>query len=205
MPEVISLRDGGALNYDPAFFPPDEADVLFAFLRSEIAWQQEIGRGRPFPRLTAWYADTGLLYRYSGVTHRGTGWLPELEKIKRRVEAAAETPFNSLLLNLYRHGRDSIGLHADDEPELGPNPVVASVSLGAVRQFDLKHKKTREKQTFRLAHGSLLVMGGTCQPALATRHSQDGGPGRRANQPDISADFYLAGLKEASYSFPIIC
>lgn len=163
MPEPILLRDGGILVYDPAFFPPDQADSLFAFLRREIPWQQEIGRGRPFPRLTAWYADAGLVYRYSGVTHRGTGWLPELEKIKRRVEAAAGTPFNSLLLNRYRDGRDSIGLHADDEPELGPNPVVASVSLGAVRQFDLKHKKTREKKNYRLAHGSLLVMAGTCQ------------------------------------------
>ena len=163
MAETISLRDGGILDYDAAFFPAEEADALFASLRREVVWQQEVGRGRPFPRLTAWYADAGLCYRYSGVTHRGTGWSPQILAIKQRVEAAAGTPFNSLLLNLYRDARDSIGLHADDEPELGPNPVVASVSLGAVRQFVLKHKVTREKRTFQLAHGSLLIMAGTCQ------------------------------------------
>jgi alkylated DNA repair dioxygenase AlkB len=121
------------------------------------------GRGRPFPRLTAWFADDGLVYRYSGVTHEGTGWLPELLDVKQRVEAASGASFNSLLLNLYRDGRDSIGFHTDAEPELGLKPVVASVSLGAVRQFILKHKKTGEKLDFRLAHGSLLVMAGSCQ------------------------------------------
>jgi alkylated DNA repair dioxygenase AlkB len=163
MAESVALRDGGLLFYEPAFFSVEEADALLAFLRREVPWQQEIGRGRPFPRLTAWYADAGLCYRYSGVVHEGTGWLPKLRDIKERVEAAARMPFNSLLLNLYRDGRDSIGLHADDEPELGPDPVVASLSLGAVRQFVLKHKATGEKQTFPLAHGSLLVMAGTCQ------------------------------------------
>jgi alkylated DNA repair dioxygenase AlkB len=97
------------------------------------------------------------------VTHHGSGWTPELEAVKRRVEEAAGAEFNSLLLNLYRDGRDSIGFHADAEPELGTNPVVGSISLGAVREFVMRHKATREKRSLRLAHGSLLVMGGTCQ------------------------------------------
>lgn len=163
MSEPLFLRDGGILVYDPGFFPPGEAAALFAFLRREVPWHQEVGRGRPFPRLTAWYADANLCYRYSGVTHQGAGWMPELQTIKQRIESAAETPFNSLLLNRYRDGHDSIGPHADDEPELGANPVIASVSLGAVRQFVLKHKRTREKQIIPLASGSLLVMAGTCQ------------------------------------------
>jgi alkylated DNA repair dioxygenase AlkB len=163
MLERTEIRDGGILLYDAEFFAADEADELFDWLRSNIAWGQEIGRGRPFPRLTAFVADSGLEYRYSGVTHRGNGWPPQLAKIKQRIEDAAEAEFNSLLLNLYRDGRDSIGFHADDEPELGKNPVVASVSLGAVRKFLLKHVETIETLSFQLAHGSLLVMAGACQ------------------------------------------
>ena len=113
--------------------------------------------------MTAWYADAGLTYSYSGVTHHAVAWTATLADIRRRVEQAAQTPFNSLLLNYYRDGNDSIGYHTDAEPELGVNPAIASISLGAVRQFVLKHIKTRDKLSLDLAHGSLLVMGGTCQ------------------------------------------
>src|SRR5436190_7745713 len=128
MAETIALRDGGVLLYDAAFFPKDEADALLHALRQETPWKQEVGRGRPFPRLTAWYAAAGVTYRYSGVTHVGTGWTPTLLAVKQRIETAAGATFNSVLLNRYRHGQDSIGMHSDDEPELGTNPVVASVS-----------------------------------------------------------------------------
>jgi alkylated DNA repair dioxygenase AlkB len=161
--DTLTLRDGGTLAYDPSFFNPEDADALFAVLRTSTPWKQEAGRGRPFPRLTAWYADPGLTYRYSGVTHRALEWTPALRDVKRRVEQTSGADFNSLLLNLYRDGRDSIGMHSDDEPELDINPVIASVSLGAVRDFILKHNKGKEKHVFHLAHGSLLVMGGTCQ------------------------------------------
>jgi alkylated DNA repair dioxygenase AlkB len=163
MLETTPLCDGGSLLYDAAFFGPVEADALFETLVRETAWKQELGHGRPFPRLTAWYADAGLVYRYSGVTHVGDGWTPTLLDIKDHVEAAAGATLNSVLLNRYRTGRDSIGMHADDEPELGTNPVVASISLGAVRTFVLKHRASRDKQVLELAHGSLLVMAGTCQ------------------------------------------
>jgi alkylated DNA repair dioxygenase AlkB len=160
---MISLRNGGSLLYDAAFYNTNEADALFRNLREGMTWKQEVGRGRPFPRLTAWAADPGLVYRYSGVEHVGEGWPPTLLDIKRRVEEVSGAKFNSLLLNLYRDGRDSIGFHTDAEPELGTNPVVASLSFGAVREFVLKHIETKEKKTYHLAHGSLLVMGGTCQ------------------------------------------
>ena len=163
MAEQRELRDGGTLCYDAAFFERSEADRLLALLREQVPWAQEHGRLHPFPRLTAWYADAGVDYTYSGVTHRGTGWLPELLAVKRLIEEVSGAAFNSLLLNRYRDGRDSIGFHTDAEPELGQNPVVASVSLGAVRTFILKHIKSGEKLTYPLAHGSLLVMGGTCQ------------------------------------------
>jgi len=163
MMRVIGLRDGGLVLYEEAFFLLAEADALFAHLRETVPWQQEGPPGRVFPRLTAWYADPGRMYSYSGVTHHAVPWTGELLAVKERVEAAAGTTWDSLLLNLYRDGRDSIGFHADDEPELGPNPNVGSFSLGATRRFVLKHPASGEKLDFDLPNGSLLIMGGTSQ------------------------------------------
>lgn len=163
MLQHIPLRDGGWLLYHPAFFPQPEADELFATLRDTVPWGREGTPGRAYPRLTAWYADPGLTYSYSGITHTAVPWTPVLLAIKLQIEAAAGTTWNSLLLNLYRDGRDSIGFHADDEAELGPNPVIGSVSLGAERKFVLKHPAGGDRLEFRLPHGSLLVMGGTSQ------------------------------------------
>src|SRR5262245_2022061 len=163
MDEWTTIRDGGRILYDSHFCPPAEADALFAWLRTEIPWKQEKIRGIPLPRLNAWFADAGLRYSYSGLSHLGTGWLPEMEEVKGRAEVAARAVFNSLLLNFYRDGKDSIGFHTDAEPELGANPVVATLSFGSVRDFVMRHKATKEKLTYRVAHGSLLVMGGTSQ------------------------------------------
>lgn len=158
------LRDGGMIHYAEAFYAPTQADALFARLKSEVAWKQETGPFKhPLPRLTAWYADTGVSYYYSGITNQPQPWLPLLLDVKQRVETAAGHTFNSLLLNYYRSGQDSIGYHADDEPELGTNPVIGSLSFGGTRQFVLKHNDTKEKLTYELAHGSLLIMAGTCQ------------------------------------------
>jgi alkylated DNA repair dioxygenase AlkB len=161
--ERILLRDNGWLHYDPAFFPPIEAGALFALLRDTAPWKQEGTPGRKFPRLTAWYADPGVMYSYSGVTHEAKPWTTELFAIKQRVEGAAGTTWNSLLLNLYRDGRDSIGFHADDEPELGTNPIIGSISLGAERKFVLKHPASGERLDMNLPRGSLLIMGGASQ------------------------------------------
>ena len=163
MPQKIEIRNGGTLDYREAFYSKSVADALFEQLRSETPWQQERGRTGPFPRLTAWYADAGLTYSYSGVTHEALLWTPALLAVRLRVEDAAGTSLNSLLLNFYRDGQDSIGYHTDAEPELGTNPVIASISLGAVRQFVMKHIETGEKLKYDLAHGSLLIMAGTCQ------------------------------------------
>jgi alkylated DNA repair dioxygenase AlkB len=163
MAEWLDIREEGRLLYDPSFCSPEEADALFAWLRSEVPWRQETVRGNPLPRLNAWFADAGLRYTYSGLSHLGSGWLPELAEVKRRVEAASGASFNSLLLNRYRDGKDSIGFHTDAEPELGENPVVATVSFGSERDFVLKHRATKETLTYRVGHGSLLAMGGTSQ------------------------------------------
>ncbi len=160
---MLEIRDGGVLHYDATFFGVAEADALFECIRAETDWRQEQSRFGPFPRLTAWYADAGLTYTYSGVTHEATPWTDTLSRIRSHIETVAAESFNSLLLNRYRDGNDSIGYHADDEPELGVNPVIASLSFGAERTFVLKHKKTGEKLKFQLAHGSLLLMAGTCQ------------------------------------------
>ena len=163
MPETQSIRDGGLLVFDRNFLDVEQADALMASLRVATPWTQEASRGRPFPRLTAWYADAGLSYSYSGVTHLPIPWTAELLEIKARMERASSTTWNSLLLNYYRDGRDSMGFHADDEAELGLNPVIGSMSLGASRRFVLKHLATRETLNFTLEHGSLLIMAGTTQ------------------------------------------
>ena len=116
------------------------------------------------PRLVAWFGDPGAAYTYSGLQLVPEPWSERLGSLRARTEGAAGHPFNSVLCNLYRDGNDSMGLHADAEPELGPNPVIASVSLGATRRFVLRHAKDRgERLDLDLAGGSLLVMSGTTQ------------------------------------------
>ena len=163
MAEWLDIRDGGRLLYEPNFCSPGQANALFAWLRSEVVWRQELVYGKPLPRLNAWFADAGLRYRYAGRARLGSGWPLELTLLKRAVENASGMEFNSLLLNLYRDGQDFIGPHSDALPELGENPVVAAVSFGSQRDFILEHCRTRESLTYRLRHGSLLVMGGTSQ------------------------------------------
>jgi alkylated DNA repair dioxygenase AlkB len=121
--------------------------------------------GRPVlqPRLSAWVGDAP--YTYSGKTFAPLPWTPALAALRARVEADAGHRMNSVLLNLYRDGRDSMGFHADDEPELGPRPIIASVSFGATRRFLLRPKRREAEQRHELAltHGSLLVMLGATQ------------------------------------------
>lgn len=150
------------------FFSPAESDTLLTDLTANIAWEQKainiMGKQVMQPRLIAWYGDAGKSYRYSGLTVHPLPWTATMLDMKARVEAAANVTFNSVLLNLYRDGQDSVGWHSDDEPELGTNPVIASVSLGAVRTFQFKHKQNTDlKQSVELTHGSLLLMRGTTQ------------------------------------------
>src|SRR5262249_2225531 len=107
MQERFNLCDGGTLLYDEAFYAMTRAHELFATVKTEAPWRQERGRFGPFPRVTAWYADAGLTYAYSGVTHHAVEWTKALAQIRRDVEAASGAQFNSLLLNFYRDGQDS--------------------------------------------------------------------------------------------------
>jgi alkylated DNA repair dioxygenase AlkB len=166
-PLRLDLPDADVRLWRPAF-RPDEADELLALLRTRIDWQQEdiviFGESRRVPRLVAWHGDPGTAYTYSGTAHEPLPWTPELQRIRQRVEELTAHRFNSVLLNLYRDGNDGMGWHADDEPELGREPVIASVSLGATRRFKLRHRRMRvAASTLDLAHGDLLLMAGQTQ------------------------------------------
>ncbi len=164
---AVPLPDG-ELRHWPRAFAPGEAQELFAALRTGIDWTQEeivlFGERRRVPRLVAWHGDPGAGYTYSGTHHEPRPWTHGLLAIRRRVAQLTGHSFNSVLLNLYRDGRDGMGWHADDEPELGRDPVIASVSLGATRRFRLRHRRNRAGPvTLPLTDGSLLLMGGTLQ------------------------------------------
>jgi alkylated DNA repair dioxygenase AlkB len=141
------------------------AERLLATLMSETPWRQEqavvFGRKVALPRLTAWYGPTG--YAYSGVSHVPATWTPALLEVKAVIEGVAGCAFDSVLLNLYRDGRDSMGWHSDDEAVLGPDPRIASVSLGATRRFRLAHRRSKTTVSLDLPHGSCLIMAGSCQ------------------------------------------
>jgi alkylated DNA repair dioxygenase AlkB len=145
-----------------------DAIVLQQLIES-VPWRAEDivvwGRRYPQPRLVAWFGDEGTRYTYSDISLEPLPWSPLLSDIRARVEAAAHTRFNSVLLNYYRNHRDSMGMHSDDEPELGFNPIIASLSLGEQRTFVLKHKTREPTQTVRLEleSGSLLLMKGATQ------------------------------------------
>lgn len=165
--KVIVSTDGEVIFYRD-FFNVDESDRLFLELNSSIEWQQDtiviFGKRIPLPRLQAWYGDEGKSYTYSGIEQHPKPWTPVLLAIKTRIEKVAPVKFNSVLLNLYRHGKDSVAWHSDDEPELGQNPIIGSVSFGDTRRFSLKHKQMKERKVeIDLPHGSFLLMRGATQ------------------------------------------
>ena len=147
---------------------PEDGDRLLDELITTSSWRQDTirmyGREVPVPRLNAWHGDPGRTYAYSGITLDPEPWTPPLLEIKALVEAEAGAAFNSVLVNLYRDGSDGVAWHSDDEPELGPAPTIASVSLGATRRFQLRHREDHSRrEAIDLEHGSVLVMGGPTQ------------------------------------------
>ncbi len=151
--------------YLPNFIAGQEATVLFDKLVASIPWEQKTitfyGKVRPVPRLTCWFGD--VAYSYSGIVNLPQAWTADLDSLRTAAETVSGASFNSCLANLYRCGNDSVGWHADDEVELGPRPTIASVSLGAVRTFRLRHVASGATYDYELASGSLLVMHGSCQ------------------------------------------
>ena len=173
----------GIFLYQPAFWPAAQAERLFAQLLAQIDWHQHsvrlFGRQQPAPRLSCWQGDAGARYRYSGVAHEPCPWTPTVIAVRVQIQAAlagdgtgqtggdtdARQParFNSVLANLYRDGADGIGWHSDNEPELGPEPLIASASFGGPRRFRLRHRGRGLTRELVLAPGSLLVMAGASQ------------------------------------------
>ena len=168
MMEIIDLEDG-ELEYFPQFLSKNKADSLYKILLESNLWRQDtiklFGKNILQPRLTILFGEKDKTYQYSGLKLYPHPFTQDLEWLKQKCEQKTkEINFNVCLANLYRDGKDSMGWHADDEKELGENPVIASISLGEERIFQLKHKKnTMARHKIRLQHGSLLIMKGTTQ------------------------------------------
>ena len=163
----IEIPDAEVFLY-PTLLSCHEADQLFDTLKNNIIWEKQkiklYGEVHDVPRLTAWYGDPNKSYIYSGIKLKTKPWNSALLKIREKIEKISKIKFNSVLLNLYRSGSDSVSWHSDDEPELGKNPVIGSLSLGETRQFQMKHKFNRDlKQKILLQHGSFLLMRGKTQ------------------------------------------
>jgi alkylated DNA repair dioxygenase AlkB len=158
----------GEVTFHPNFFSVKEADGFFQVLQDRLAWQQEpiwmFGKQVLQPRLTALYGDPKVPYGYSGIAMEASPFTEELELIKNRLQAFTQQEFTHVLCNYYRDGQDSMGWHRDNEPVLGKNPTIASLTFGATRSFQLRpYGKKEPKLSLELTHGSLLLMGGESQ------------------------------------------
>jgi alkylated DNA repair dioxygenase AlkB len=163
--ELRRLPVAGAEIWYLPHLPLEAAhESLLRNLIDETPWRAEEitvwGKRHLQPRLTAWYGDAESRYRYSGIELKPLPWTKTLQVIRRAVEGAARASFNSVLLNYYRDHEDRMGFHSDDEPELGQEPTIASLSLGETRTLILKHRRRKDIEPVRLAleSGSLLVM-----------------------------------------------
>lgn len=189
----MTLEDGAQLELDETFLSVAESAALFHALMHEVPFAERAirvyGREVLQPRLVAWVGEPEAVYVYSGTEHLPSPFGPTLAGLRERVAAACQTRFNSVLCNLYRSGQDTMGMHADKEPELGPEPVIASLSLGAPRLFVLRHRggKRHAPVDLTLGDGSLLVMRGTTQ-----RFYRHGVPRqRKVHEPRINLTFRL--------------
>ena len=163
----LNLPDSSIVYY-PEFFNLEESDQYFNSLLKTIKWRQDdimvYGKTYKQPRLTALYANNNEPYSYSNITMIPLEFTSELKNVKQKIDNFAQVEFTTCLLNLYRDGQDSNGWHADDEKELGKNPIIASLSFGEKRLFKLKHKTNNNlKKDLELHHGSLLLMKGPTQ------------------------------------------
>ena len=174
---------------DESFLNLSETNNLYERCLNDISWQSSkikmFGKKINIPRLECWYGDNGCEYTYSGKSLKRFEFPSFLLDLRKRIEKKANTTFNSVLANLYRDGQDSMGFHADDEKELGNNPVIASISLGENRPIIFQNKKTKEKMTFDQPSGSLLIMQGQTQAHW--KHAIN--KSKKVNKPRINLTF----------------
>lgn len=167
-PAQVLALEGADLRYLPLAYAAAEADAFFRALHDEIPWHQHrlnlFGREVAAPRLSCWIGDPDATYVYSNARFEPLPWTPTVALLRDDLAARFGLRFNSVLANLYRDGRDSVGWHSDDEAELGARPQIASLSFGATRTFRLRSRVTRKTAlSIDLVHGSLLVMAGETQ------------------------------------------
>jgi len=164
---MMLLDTDGECHLHENFLARACADDFFERIRRRAAWSRPqlrmFGKTLRAPRLTAWHADAGAFYAYSGALHRPLPWFDELRELRARIEAHSGARFNSVLLNYYRDGDDALGWHSDDEPELAAGAPIASLSLGETRRFLLRHKRQKITHAVALRHGALLMMCGAMQ------------------------------------------
>lgn len=165
---LVLQHDDADIEYTANYLSSEQATTLFARLMVDTEWRQETvqvyGKAHLTPRLSCWMGDAGLTYQYSNLVMQPTPWSAAVKRVRDMVESTSGEKFNSVLLNRYRNGADSNGWHSDDEPELGDEPVIASLSLGAARDFRLRHKQRPAlSHTLTLGSGSLLIMRGATQ------------------------------------------
>ena len=189
------LISGAEIYYEKNFLSPEEATNLFNLLRTNCGWERRKSSFKyAVPRDEAYYGDPGTNYTYSRREYKPLAWIPELLSLRTLVEGATPTAayvnlslprlgYNAVLCNLYRNGNDSVGLHADAEPEIGP--VIASISLGAERLFRLKGQNGSVAFAERLPHGSLFIMAGKTQKNF--KHELPKEP--NVDQPRINLTF----------------
>lgn len=185
------LNRDGEIDFYEDFLTENEANRLIHRMETSIDWQEEHlrmgGRTIRVPRQVAWHGDAGAVYQYSGVRHEPQPWTPELLALRTRLEDFCGHRFNSVLGNRYADGQDGMGWHADNEQELGHEPFIASLSLGAERRFDIRHNATREILHLSLGPGSLLTMGGVFQSHWQHRIAKAAG----ITRPRINLTFRL--------------
>ncbi|KAB7765796.1 alpha-ketoglutarate-dependent dioxygenase AlkB family protein [Xanthomonas maliensis] len=167
MQETVALP-GAQIGWCRGWLAADQADALLCTLQAQAPWEvhriRMFGRMVDSPRLSCWIGDPEASYRYSGTRFVPRPWLEALLPLRARLHAETDCAYNSVLLNRYRDGRDAMGWHSDDEPELGPQPIIASLSLGAARRFAFKHRHDPALgHVLTLGHGDLLLMAGHTQ------------------------------------------
>ena len=180
----------GYLELIPGYLPAARADDLYSALLNDCSWEQPsltlYGKSHPIPRLQSWLGDEAIDYRYSGQTFTSAIWPAYVKQLAEELSERCNVQFNSVLANLYRNGEDSMGWHADDEPELGTDPVIASVSLGAERDFALRRTGvSRQAGNLALPHGSLLIM----QAGMQSRWQHSVPKRKRVSEPRINLTF----------------
>lgn len=161
--KIVPLLPGAEIYFDDHFLDVENATQLFHLLSGHPEWTRRAFMGRPVPRAEIYMGDPGTKYKYSNRTYEPLSWIPEVDALRKDIQRVTGKQFNSVLMNLYRDGEDSVALHSDAEPEYGANPVIASVSLGAARLFRMKKIKGDGRWEIILTNGSLLVMAGETQ------------------------------------------